>query len=104
MTMNSRSTGPILSSDLQAGEVYDARLETPGWNKPEFDASQWQAVSAVSYREDHLVATNGPLVRPHVEMHADRSLSDAQRRNSGRHGAKLCRGRGKLALPGCGGD
>jgi len=59
------TTGPILSSDLQAGEVYDARLEMPGWNKPGFDASQWQKVEAVSYRKDHLVATNGPLVRPH---------------------------------------
>ncbi len=62
------TTGPILSSDLQAGEVYEARLEMPGWNKPGFDASQWQAVSAVSYRKDHLVATNGPLVRPHEEI------------------------------------
>ena len=62
------TTGPILSSDLQAGEVYDARLEMPGWNKPGFDASQWQAVSAVSYRTDHLVATNGPQVRPHEEI------------------------------------
>ena len=62
------TTGPILSSDLQAGEVYDARLEMPGWNKPGFDASQWQKVEAVSYRKDHLVATNGPLVRPHEEI------------------------------------
>jgi alpha-L-rhamnosidase len=62
------TTGPILSSDLQEGEVYDARLEMPGWNKPGFDASQWQAVSAVSYRKDHLVATNGPLVRSHEEI------------------------------------
>jgi alpha-L-rhamnosidase len=62
------TTGPILSSDLQAGEVYDARLEMPGWNKPGFDTSQWQAVSVVSDRKDHLVATNGPLVRPHEEI------------------------------------
>ena len=62
------TTGPLLSSDVQAGEVYDARLEMPGWNTPSFDASKWQAVSAVSYRKDHLVATNGPLVRPHEEI------------------------------------
>jgi len=62
------TTGPILSSDLQEGEVYDARLEMPGWHKPGFDASQWQAVSVVSDRKDHLVATNGPLVRPHEEI------------------------------------
>jgi len=34
------TTGPILSSALQEGEVYDARQEMPGWNKPGFDASQ----------------------------------------------------------------
>jgi alpha-L-rhamnosidase len=62
------TTGPILSSDVQAGEVYDARLEMPGWNKPGFDASQWQKVEAVSYPKDHLVATNGPLVRAHEEI------------------------------------
>jgi alpha-L-rhamnosidase len=62
------TTGPLLSSDLQEGEVYDARLEMPGWHTPGFDASQWQAVSAVSYRKDHLVATNGPLVRLHEEI------------------------------------
>jgi alpha-L-rhamnosidase len=62
------TTGPLLSSDLQAGEVYDARLEMPGWNTPGFDASQWQKVEAVSYPKDHLVATNGPLVRPHEEI------------------------------------
>jgi alpha-L-rhamnosidase len=62
------TTGPLLSSDLQEGEVYDARLEMPGWHTPGFDASQWQAVSVVSYRKDHLVATNGPLVRPHEEI------------------------------------
>jgi alpha-L-rhamnosidase len=62
------TTGPILSSDLQAGEVYDARLEMPGWNEPGFDASQWQKVEAVSYPKDHLVATNGPPVRAHEEI------------------------------------
>jgi alpha-L-rhamnosidase len=62
------TTGPILNSDLQEGEVYDARLEMPGWNRPGFDASQWQKVAEASYHKDHLVATNGPLVRPHEEI------------------------------------
>jgi alpha-L-rhamnosidase len=60
--------GPLLSSDLQEGEVYDARLEMPGWNMPGFDASRWQKVEAVSYPRDHLVATNGPPVRSHEEI------------------------------------
>ena len=62
------TTGPILSSDMQAGEIYDARLEMPGWNEPGFDASRWQKVAAVSYPRAHLLATNGPLVRPHEEI------------------------------------
>ncbi len=36
--------GPILESDMQAGEMYDARLEMPGWNRPGFDDRQWSAV------------------------------------------------------------
>jgi alpha-L-rhamnosidase len=62
------TTGPLLSSDVQAGEVYDARLEMPGWNTPGFDASRWQAVEVVSYPKDHLVATTGPLVGAHEEI------------------------------------
>ena len=26
---------------MQAGELYDARLEMPGWNRAGFDASEW---------------------------------------------------------------
>ena len=59
------SRGPLLSSDLQEGEFYDARREMPGWNEPGFDASRWQAVEVVSYPRNHLVATTGPLVRSH---------------------------------------
>jgi alpha-L-rhamnosidase len=62
------TTGPLLSSDVQAGEVYDARLEMPGWNEPGFDASGWQKVVAVSYSKGHLAATTGPLVRAHEEI------------------------------------
>ena len=36
--------GPILYSDFLAGEAYDARLEIAGWDKPGFDASNWQPV------------------------------------------------------------
>ncbi len=36
--------GPILESDMQAGETYDARREIPGWSTPAFDDSQWASV------------------------------------------------------------
>jgi alpha-L-rhamnosidase len=48
---------------LQAGEIYDARLEIPGWNQPDFDTSGWQDVRIASYSLDNLVATTAPPVR-----------------------------------------
>jgi alpha-L-rhamnosidase len=41
------SEGPIRSADLQMGEVYDARLEIPGWDGPDFDDSGWDTAMVV---------------------------------------------------------
>ncbi|QBD76857.1 alpha-L-rhamnosidase [Ktedonosporobacter rubrisoli] len=57
------TTGPILKSDLQDGEIYDARLEMPGWDQAGFDDSRWQGVRVAEYGLANLVATVGPLVR-----------------------------------------
>src|SRR5947208_4260759 len=38
--------GPITSDSVWDGEVYDARLETPGWDQPGFDASDWKDAEA----------------------------------------------------------
>ncbi|HXF27419.1 MAG TPA: alpha-L-rhamnosidase N-terminal domain-containing protein, partial [Bryobacteraceae bacterium] len=35
---------PILRSDLYAGEFYDATLETPGWDQPQYADSGWTPV------------------------------------------------------------
>ena len=35
---------PILFDDLRLGEDYDARLEIPNWNLPDFDAAAWTPV------------------------------------------------------------
>ena len=35
---------PRLQADLQHGEVYDARLEQPRWDTPDFDAAGWRPV------------------------------------------------------------
>lgn len=32
---------PLLRAEIYDGEVYDARLELPGWNAPGFDDSHW---------------------------------------------------------------
>ena len=36
--------GPILETDIYAGETYDARKDIIGWDKPGFDAGAWKAV------------------------------------------------------------
>ncbi len=38
------SFGPIVESDMQAGETYDARLEMNGWDSPGFDEVAWKPV------------------------------------------------------------
>ncbi len=35
------NTGPVLLDGIRQGEIYDARLETPGWDRAEFDDTQW---------------------------------------------------------------
>lgn len=57
------TTGPILKSDLKAGEVYDARLEMPGWCLPGFVDSQWQNVRVAKHSKAHLVASMSEPVR-----------------------------------------
>jgi len=36
------SHGPVVSDSVYDGEVYDAREESPGWDRPGFDDSSWQ--------------------------------------------------------------
>ncbi len=57
------STGPILMSDLYMGEIYDARLEQPGWSSGNFDDDGWRAVRTADFGKDHLVAPEAPPVR-----------------------------------------
>jgi len=39
-----QTDGPIVQDSIYNGEVYDARLETPGWDNPGFDESAWETV------------------------------------------------------------
>ena len=41
----STTAGPIRSSGIYDGEVYDARQEQPGWDKAGFDDRTWQPVN-----------------------------------------------------------
>ena len=61
------SFGPILSSDFLAGETYDARLETPGWDRAGFEDAHWNAITTQPWREQ-LEASLGPPVRALTEL------------------------------------
>lgn len=60
--------GPLLESDMQMGEAYDARLEMPGWDVPGFDDRRWQRVEMFADNGAALAATNGPTVRRIQEL------------------------------------
>lgn len=55
--------GPLLENDLLMGEAYDARLEMPGWDRPQFDDKGWLGVARFDHPGMAIVATNGPTVR-----------------------------------------
>ena len=51
---------PFIFGDIWAGEAYDAREEQPGWDKPGFDDSAWQAAVVRTTPDGPLTANNGP--------------------------------------------
>ena len=57
------STGPITSNGMYTGETYDARLEKPGWDTPEYDESEWDAVEIAPSVAGRLVAQTMPPIR-----------------------------------------
>lgn len=62
------STGPILMSEIYAGETYDARLEKPGWTTAEYADSDWAGVRPISAPKDILVGLVSPPVRRIEEL------------------------------------
>lgn len=42
------ATSAVLSSEIYDGEVHDARLEQPGWNRVGFDDSAWAIAPAIN--------------------------------------------------------
>ncbi len=41
-------SGPVVADSVYNGETYDARLETPGWDRAGYDETGWSAAEAVS--------------------------------------------------------
>jgi len=57
------SSGPLLKSDMKAGELYDATINIEGWNEPGYDDSSWESVAVAEDGYDHLIATRSVPVR-----------------------------------------
>jgi alpha-L-rhamnosidase len=55
--------GPIVSDSVYNGETYDARLEIPNWDLPNFDDSHWQPVSLNDPPKGVLSAQMMPPIR-----------------------------------------
>ena len=55
------TASPIIRSDIYGGEVYDARLEQTGWEKPGFDASKWKPAVVA---EAPAIAVSGEITTP----------------------------------------
>ena len=42
------SYGPLMENGIYYGEKYDARLEMPGWDSPNFDETDWEKIFATT--------------------------------------------------------
>lgn len=62
------STGPVLMSEIYAGETYDARLEKDGWSAAGYDDIGWGSVIIVPASTRVLVASSSPRVRKQEEL------------------------------------
>ncbi len=68
--------GPIVASSIYDGEIYDARLERPGWSAPGYDEAGWSPVAMLERDLGTLVAPTGPPVR-RVEVLAPVGISQS---------------------------
>jgi len=62
---------PITFSCIYGGEDYDARLEQPGWDTPEFDDTQWKPAQAVDGPGGVLRISEAPPVTVADTLHAE---------------------------------
>ena len=62
------STGPMMMSDLYMGEIYDARIEMPGWNDVGFDDGGWRQADTQQWSSTSLVPQTSPAIRRIMEI------------------------------------
>jgi alpha-L-rhamnosidase len=63
-------TAPILYDSFYNGETYDARLETPGWDKPGFEGKDWGRVTLLNEKVDRLIAQQTQPIEITAELRA----------------------------------
>ncbi len=64
------SEGPLRRNNVYLGEVYDARLDQEGWDKPGFNDSSWQYAKQATESIGKLHGLNMPPVRVRDTFHA----------------------------------
>jgi alpha-L-rhamnosidase len=57
------STGPVTFDSIYGGETYDARLEKPGWDTPEFNDANWFPALVVEPPQGKLAAQMMPPIK-----------------------------------------
>ena len=55
--------GPILRNNVYLGELFDARREIEGWDRPGLDSHEWTSAVAVNSPGGHLQAQPQPPIR-----------------------------------------
>ncbi|NOY37357.1 MAG: family 78 glycoside hydrolase catalytic domain [Chlorobi bacterium] len=63
------STGPIIHNGVYTGEIYDARLELPGWSRPGFDDTKWKSAVLKKAPVGKLLGQIAPPDRKIREVH-----------------------------------
>lgn len=64
---------PIVFNSIYTAEHYDARLEQPGWNRPDFDAGSWKDIVYRAAPSQHIVSQAMHPIR-NVEQIAAKSI------------------------------
>lgn len=62
------STGPVISSSIYDGEIYDSGKEIIGWDCSGFDDSSWKRVLVKDYSKTNIIHTYNEPVRKHEEL------------------------------------
>jgi alpha-L-rhamnosidase len=62
------TTGPLLSTDVYMGEIYDATLELPGWAAVQYDDSAWKGVRVYEHSKSMVGAQVAPFVTRQEEL------------------------------------